>query len=142
MENTSSDEIYEEVPMKEMNNLEIYKLNPDVRLNQISNNTSTYQFPKSKSLPMLYSSFDSDEEEEENEERKEKMAIERRNSYLREKFYLKNNIVNRPQEENFTKMIAMYDYQHQSDDELDLSSNEEVTLVIPGKYYYCNKKKY
>jgi nitrate reductase cytochrome c-type subunit len=130
MENTSSDEIYEEVPMKEMNNLEIYKLNPDVRLNQISNNTSTYQFPKSKSLPMLYSSFDSDEEEEENEERKEKMAIERRNSYLREKFYLKNNI-NRPHDENFIKMIAMYDYQRQSDDELDLSSNEEVTLIIP-----------
>jgi len=141
MENTSSDEIYEEVPMKEMNNLEIYKLNPDVRLNQISNNTSTYQFPKSKSLPMLYSSFDSDEEEEENEERKEKMAIERRNSYLREKFYLKNNI-NRPHDENFIKMIAMYDYQRQSDDELDLSSNEEVTLIIPGTvlllYYYYN----
>ncbi|OUM59243.1 hypothetical protein PIROE2DRAFT_15258, partial [Piromyces sp. E2] len=92
----------------------------------------TYQLSKSKSLPMLHNIEDEEEEEESvNEEKKEKLAIERRNSYLREKFYLKNNIVNRPQEENFTKMIAMYDYQHQSDDELDLTSNEEVTLVIP-----------
>ncbi|ORX48134.1 hypothetical protein BCR36DRAFT_355014 [Piromyces finnis] len=92
----------------------------------------TYQLSKSKSLPMLYYDIEEEEEEEgDNEEKKTKLAIERRNSYLREKFYLKNNIVNRPQEETFTKMIAMYDYQHQSDDELDLSSNEEVTLVIP-----------
>jgi len=76
--------------------------------------------------------LDNEEEEEEsiNEEKKEKLALERRNSYLREKFYLKNNI-SKPQEEKFTKMIAMYDYKHQSEDELDLISNEEVTLIIP-----------
>ena len=128
---------YEPLKGKENDDLDEFNINPGPMKNL------TYQMSKSKSLPMLCISEDEDEEEESiNEEKKVKLAMERRNSYLREKFYLKNNIVNRPQEENFTKMIAMYDYQHQSDDELDLSSNEEVTLVIPGKYYYCNKKKY
>ncbi|ORX82218.1 hypothetical protein BCR32DRAFT_292789 [Anaeromyces robustus] len=117
-------------------NSDSQKINLDIRPSQMSN--LTYQLSKSKSLPMLSSVLGNEEEYEEDgdedneikKEKKEKMAIERRNSYLREKFYLKNNI-NRPQEENFTKMIAMYDYQHQSEDELDLSSNEEVTLIIP-----------
>jgi hypothetical protein len=130
--NISSNDISKNIHLKSYRNLEKSELNPDIQPNSINNNTFTHQMSKCISLPMLYSGLESDEEEEEdkNEEHKAKMALERRNSYLREKFYLKNNI-NKPHDENFIKMIAMYDYQHQSDDELDLSSNEEVTLIIP-----------
>jgi len=118
----------------EQNSLNVNN-NVNLNISSEQSNKLTYQISKSKSLPMLHNLDEEEEEGSINEEKKEKLALERRNSYLREKFYLKNNI-NKPQEEKFTKMIAMYDYKHQSEDELDLISNEEVTLIIPGKLEY------